>query len=63
MRGDGSSRFLHVELSGAFGLPVDVLSDRRVEALGVAANVANDKRVATSLLEDVNVLPLLHSGL
>lgn len=54
---------MHVELSGAFDLPVDVLSDRRVEALGVAANVGDDKRVATSLLEDANVLPLLHSGL
>lgn len=63
VRGDGSSRFLHVELSGAFTLSINVLCDCGVEAFSVAANVGDDKRVTTSLLEDANIIALLHSGL
>lgn len=63
MRGDGSSRFLHVQLGSAFGLPMDVLCDRRIEALGVAANMGDDKRVTTPVLKDAKVLTLLHSRL
>lgn len=60
---DSSSGFLHVELSGAFRLSVDVLSDCCVEALCVAANVRDDKGVTTPLFEDANIITLLHSCL
>lgn len=55
--------FLNVELSGAFGLSVNVLGDGGVEALDVVADVGDDEGVATAGLEDVDVLPLFHSGL
>lgn len=63
VRGDGSSRFLHIQLSSALGLPVKVLSNGRVEALCVAANVSNDERVAAAFLEDSNVVALFDRGL
>lgn len=55
--------FLNVELSSAFGLSVNVLGDGGVEALDVVADVGDDEGVATAGLEDVDILPLLHSGL
>lgn len=54
---------MHIELSSAFRLSVGVLSDRCVETLRVAADVGDDERVATSLLEDADVFALLHAGL
>lgn len=63
VRRDGSSGFLHVELSGAFRLSMNVLSYRCVEAFCVAANVGDDKRVTTPLLKDANIIALLHFGL
>lgn len=54
---------MNVELSGAFGLSVNVLGDGGVEALNVVADVGDDEGVATTGLEDVDVLPLLYSGL
>lgn len=54
---------LHVELGGALGLPVDVLGHGGVEALRVVADVGDDEGVAAAVLENADVLPLLHSGL
>lgn len=55
--------FLYIELSGAFRRSVDVLGDGGVEALRVIADVGDDEGVTTAGLKDVDVLPLLHSGL
>lgn len=63
VRGDGRSRLLHVELGGALGLPVSVLSDRGVEALRVAADAADEQRVATPFSKHADVIALLHSRL
>lgn len=54
---------MYVELGGAFRLSVDVLGDGGVEALRVVAGVGDDEGVTTAGLKDVDVLPLLHSGL
>lgn len=55
--------FLYVELGGAFSLSVVVLGDGGVEALRIVADVGDDQGVATAGLKDMDVLPLLHSGL
>lgn len=60
MRGDGSSLFLHVELGGAFRLSMDVLGNCSVEALGVVADVVDDKGVTTTFLKDAEFVPLFH---
>lgn len=52
--------FLHVELSGAFRLSVDVLGDCSVEALGVVADVSDDERVTPAILKNAEFLPLFH---
>lgn len=61
--GDGSPWLLHVELSSTFTLSVDILSDRGVKTLQVAANVGDDKWVSTPLFKDTDVVSLLHSCL
>lgn len=50
VRRDGSSGFLHVELSSTFSFSMNVLSNRRVEALRVTTDVADDQRMAAGLL-------------
>lgn len=42
---------------------MDVLGDGGVEALRVFADVGDDEGVTTASLKDMDVFPLLHSGL
>lgn len=55
--------FLYIELGGAFRLSVYVLRDGSVEALHLIADVVDDEGVTTTSLKDVDVIPLLYSGL
>lgn len=40
---------------------MDILGNSCVEALGVPADVGDDKRVTTAILKDVKILTLLDS--